>query len=74
MTRGMLRRVQQLEVQSDAATSQRLAIICKSEEESVTDAIARHALVLGEYGRVILRRYGAAACWCRQRGELQPGQ
>ena len=69
MTGGMLRRVQRLEEQSQAAIPQRVTIICRREGESETEAIARHGLVPGEQGLVILRLYGAAACWCRQRGE-----
>lgn len=72
MTRDMLRRVQRLEARSEAS-AQRLTMICQGERETATDAIERHGLVPGEYGLVILRRYGAATCWCRQRGELQPG-
>lgn len=76
MTRDMLRRVQRLEARSETATSQRLTMICQGEGETATDAIERHGLVAptpGEYGLVILRRYGVAACWCRQRGEFEPG-
>ena len=48
MTGGMLRRVQRLEERNQAAMSQRLTIICRREEESETEAIARHGLVPGE--------------------------
>lgn len=71
MSRGLLRRVQQLEVRSAAATSQRVAIICCGEGESSSEAIARHGLVPGEQRLVILRRYGAATCWCLQGRQMQ---
>jgi len=48
MTVGMLRRVQRLEEQSQAAIPQRVTIICRREGESETEAIARHGLVPGE--------------------------
>lgn len=69
MTRGMLRRVERLEERSEAAHQWPLTIICQRADESDTEAIARHGLVPGEHRLVILRRYGAAACWCHQRGE-----
>jgi hypothetical protein len=69
MTRGMLRRVQRLEARSETSSAQRVTMICRGERETETEAIERHGLVPGQYRLVILRRYGVAACWCRQSGK-----
>jgi hypothetical protein len=67
MTRGMVRRVERLEERHQAANPQRIAFICQGKGESAEEAIHRHGLVPGEQRFVILHRYGAAACGCRQR-------